>query len=176
MSPKVGVIVEGLSDFEILRKMEGLGLGRADLRPVEKEPPLYKVAAYAKAFKRRNKNKVIFLKDLNCKEYKEVMQRYREIEGVDETCIVVHEIEAWLLADEEALAKALRVKRVENFPNPEELHDPKRKLEELFKRHKGKEYKYGEIKDGTRIAQHLSINKVSQKCRSFEKFFRTLKE
>jgi exonuclease I len=172
MSLKVGVIVEGESDFEILRKIEGLELGRKDLRSVGKEPSPEKVRAYARILKSENKEKVILLKDLNCQEYEKAMQKYSGISEVNEVCIVIHEIEGWLLADEEALAKVLRVKKVESLANPEEIHDPKRKLIELFKRYKGREYK--ETMDGPRIAQHLRIEKA-KRCKSFENFLKALK-
>ena len=108
--------------------------------------------------------------DLNCKERESVIESYRVVRSA-EVCIVNHQIEAWLLADEEALARTLKIREMEEiFSNPEEYHDPKEKLEELFSRYK--ERKYGEKSDGPRIAQYLRIKKVEEKCESFRNFLR----
>ncbi len=82
-------------------------------------------------------------------------------------CMVVHAIESWLLADEEAISDYLGSK-VKELRDPENECKPEEVLEELFKR-TGKVYLKGGDAPGE-IARRLKLEKVVTKCPSFKNF------
>jgi len=88
----------------------------------------------------------------------------------------VHETEAWILADGVALANRLKNNRLKPRKNAEKLDDhnpPKKRLNELFRKHK--QYEYHEIKEGTPLFKRLNFEKVYDSCPNFKKFYDDLK-
>ena len=84
-------------------------------------------------------------------------------------CIIVHELESWLLADENAISKRLG-KNVRAVPNPESIHDAKEYLEELLEE-AGKKYSTKYLPKLKReIAKHVNVEKLREKCASFADF------
>jgi len=88
----------------------------------------------------------------------------------------VHEIEAWLLAEGDCLAKRLKDTNIKpdrnaetkNFDNP-----PHRRIEALFKsRHHDD---YHKINDGTLLFQCLQFQPVYDTCQYFREFYNELK-
>lgn len=90
----------------------------------------------------------------------------------NQCCLVVpvQEIEAWILADLDAVRAVIRT-----FPqrrpisSPELINDPKEHLESLSKAENGK-CLYNHAIHNEKVAQHLSIGTVRSKCPSFRPF------
>ncbi len=80
-------------------------------------------------------------------------------------CIVVHELESCLLADENAISQFLRHK-VKITHNPEDIHDAKEYLDEIFKK-AGKTY-FTKMAEG--IARLANADMIEKNNSSFKEF------
>jgi hypothetical protein len=84
--------------------------------------------------------------------------------------IPVHEIEAWLLADHDAITSALRLKkRVRKQANPEAIMNPKEKLRDLVHERSGGSLTYLNTVHNEKIADRVRIANI-RRCRSFGPF------
>lgn len=118
--------------------------------------------------------KVIILADAHCNpegEKKRLGEVYNllpdALRGCVQICIVVHELESWLLADEDALSRFLgRDVKVKAIANPEEIHDAKDYLDAIFKK-AGKTYLTRMAKE---IACSTNVDKIAKKSSSFADF------
>ena len=81
-----------------------------------------------------------------------------------EPLVIVQELEAWLLADEQALQNVVGIRML--FRSPEDFKDPKRELERLLSQ--GNKV-YTPALAG-RIADTIRIPILSKRCPSFVKF------
>jgi len=169
--------VEGPSDEkvveEICRKLQIL----PKVKKMRKEMNPRKVKAFVNFLLDQNCEKVIILQDSHCSDPAKIEGNLRKrlieeslrdkIDRAVEICMVVHAIESWLLADEEAIGDYLRSK-VRGIYNPENECKPDKVLNEIFKRYGLDYFKGGEAP--REIAKRLSLDKVIKKCPSFIKF------
>ena len=82
--------------------------------------------------------------------------------------IPIKEIEAWFLADHDAITAAFNLKKaIPRIPNPEAEPRAKEKLGALIYRHSNHKTTYINAVDNLRIAKHVSIAKVRERCPSF---------
>jgi energy-coupling factor transporter ATP-binding protein EcfA2 len=108
------------------------------------------------------------------------LRKHREIEsrvvrpsGCEQCCIVipVHEIEAWILADIDNVAK--HVSKYWNPPafegNPEGVEKPQKVLENMSRNSK-KMPRYSHTSDNEVVARHLDLARVRSRCPSFRPF------
>ncbi len=92
--------------------------------------------------------------------------------------VSVHEVEAWLLAEGECLAKRLkdstiqpdRNAEIQNFINP-----PHKRIDSLFKSHRHGDG-YHKINDGTPLFKCLQFGLVYDTCQYFREFYDELKD
>ena len=138
----IGIIAEDQSDvdvmYELTKKLvetklfsfkKYLGFGCGKLR--------HKCSAWAKNLLSRGCNHLIVLHDLdknNEKELDEELNNYVWDVGFKRYVILIpiHEIEAWLLADPEAIKMALNLSSIPNAPKqPESIRDPKERLRDI---------------------------------------------
>lgn len=172
-SHKIGVSVEGPSDEKVIKEL-------ANKLGVAIEVRVGPYRKYANLLL-GDCPKVIILKDLNCNgDPTKLEEEIRQNIGNNARLkinIVIHEIEAWLLADEEAIAYVLGVKKekVKKIQNPEEIHDPKEVLDNLFKKCKDYKYGYDENRHAKRIAENVKIKSLAR-CQSFKKFQESLQD
>ena len=82
-------------------------------------------------------------------------------------CIVVpvQELEAWILADLSSVSRVITSWAPKDVTSPELINDPKEHLEHLSKQHQ--KPKYIHAVHNQRIACHLDLKKVAEKCSSF---------
>ncbi len=83
--------------------------------------------------------------------------------------VVVHEVEAWILADEEILAQRLKVKKLSSWNQPENVNDmkpPAKVIDELFRTRLKK--RYDKYKDGVDLLQKVDWEKIYAKCPTFK--------
>lgn len=84
--------------------------------------------------------------------------------------VVVHEVEAWILADEQILAQRLKVKNLLSWNQPENVNDmkpPSQVLQELFRTRNPLKKSYNKYKDGVDLLQKVDWQKVYAKCPTF---------
>ena len=108
--------------------------------------------------------------------YKQALERVVHPSGIDAAscCITipVEEIEAWILADVESVTNVFPSWRPRSFEgNPEAVRDPKEALVGLSKKNNRKPI-YTPAAHNERIAAHLDLHRVRQRCPSFEKLAR----
>jgi hypothetical protein len=90
--------------------------------------------------------------------------------------VSVHEVEAWVLAEGEALSQRLQDPSIR--PDPQaELKDfqkpPKKRIDELFRR--TNKTRYRESLDGQPLFSKMSFQPVYDSCQCFRKFYDDLK-
>lgn len=160
----VGVIVEEPSAVAFVNKIaEKLGI-RIETRVARGRDRLKtKLEAYAGLLS--DCEKIIALVDSHCSNPLEVERDFGTVSNVN-VCVIVHAIESWLLADEDAISRSLRT-RIRTPPNPESFCKPEEELDKLFERH-GKRYIKGRA--AKEIAEFIELETVASKCPSFEKF------
>lgn len=111
--------------------------------------------------------KIIVLKDLNCMDYNEVRSEFEEFTSNNtKICIIIHELESWLLADPIALSNVLH-KQIGEISDPENIHDPKSRMRTIFEK-SGK--RYVPSRDLPEIAGYLNLDAVRRKCKSYLTF------
>lgn len=102
----------------------------------------------------RTKVKLALLPKIDLNKYKQVL------------AVPVQEIEAWLIADEAAIAKAIKTLTIKAVDQPENLNDPKEWLVRESRRDRSRPL-YDPPTFNEKIAKHLDIAKVERKCPSF---------
>ena len=83
--------------------------------------------------------------------------------------VVVHEVEAWILADEQILAQRFKATSLSAWKQPENVNDmkpPAKVLEELFRTRLKR--RYDKYKDGVDLLQKIDWQKVYAKCPAFK--------
>jgi len=104
--------------------------------------------------------------------YQEVVKRIIKKSGLmgktEIICIVipVQEIEAWILADIEAVTHIFKNWHPKPIANPESIESPKEYLEKLS-RDANNRPRYNHATHNEKVAQYLDLDKVLQKCPSF---------
>lgn len=175
----MGIIAEDYSDIEVVSELidklskrpfttkhfVGHGCGRITA----------KCRSWAVQLKERSCKLLILLHDLDVQEKAQLLRRLEDAlqpSPISEHVIVVpvREIEAWLLADEKAVERALGLEiPVGCVKSPELIRDPKRKLEEIVWRHSSKRRHYLNTTDNKRIASECEVEKL-KRCDSLLPF------
>ena len=113
--------------------------------------------------------------------YQEVVKRIIKKSGLtglekEMICIIipVQEIEAWILADIEAVTHIFKNWHPKPISNPEFIESPKEYIEKLSRDAK-KRPRYNHATHNEKVAQHLNLEKVSQKCPSFNSLVELVK-
>jgi hypothetical protein len=86
--------------------------------------------------------------------------------------IVVHEVEAWIIADEQAVAQRLKINNLAAWAQPETINDmnpPAKVLEQLFRTRSPLKKRYIKAKDGVDLLRKVDCQKVYDKCPTFKK-------
>lgn len=173
----IGFIVEGRSDEKVVEEICRKLQVQPKIKQMRKAINPRKAKAFADLLLDLSCEKVIILKDSHCSTPTKIEINLRDrlieeslrdkIDREVRICIVVHAIESWLLADEEAIGDYLRSK-VKGIHNPENECKPEDVLDEIFKKNNREYLKGGEAP--REIAKRLSLENVIKKCPSFIKF------
>lgn len=174
----LGVIAEDLSDVAVIKRLTAkviperefstkhfVGNGCGKLRR--------KCRAWVRDLSRRGCTHIVIVHDLDDADERELRPVLEEcIDGVPVrgslVLIPVREIEAWLLADAQAIKKVFNLQSEPVIPqNPELLPDPKRSLEDLVWRAGNK--RYVNSIHNERLAEESRLGLI-EKCRSFRAY------
>lgn len=172
---KIGVIAEEHNDVEVLEELTGkiinknnfsfkrfVGHGCGKFRR--------KCSLWAQNLLDRGCSHLVILHDLdnnNENQLRKILQE--QVSSIRfEGCIVlipVHEIEAWLLADTEAICTIFNIrKKIKLKTKPELIMRPKEELRDIVWRYGQKRYLH--TIHNRKIAQHISIDRLNA-CKSF---------
>ncbi len=86
--------------------------------------------------------------------------------------VCVHDIEAWFLAEGQALAKRLKYRSLSPCPHAESLNlvdPPKSRVNQLFRTHLHRSYH--ETSDGTPLFKDLSHTPIYETCRYYRELY-----
>jgi Domain of unknown function (DUF4276) len=178
-APYIGIIAEDTSDVKVIvelihkicprnygiRQFVGEGCGRI----------VGKCRAWAEQLKQRGCKYLLIVQDLDRKELEDLageLSRALNPSPISDYAIIipVKEMEAWLLADEEAIVNAINLrKKLKKISNPEAIIDPKRKLGEIIYTYSDKKVIYINTVHNERIAKKCSIDAL-KRCASFAAF------
>jgi len=125
-------------------------------------------------------DKFIVLKDLHTYQEDAINRRYGAVLKELDTylkkkarlVIVRHAIEAWFLADINALNRTFNCRIEREIPNPEGIKDPAKKLNEILEGYGKRYYKSEEI--GKKIMMEADLDKIAEKSSSFKRFLNYL--
>ena len=85
-------------------------------------------------------------------------------------CIPVKELEAWFLADIEAIKKAFNIRHFSKIKGlPENINKPKETLINMIYRQSGNKIPYTTMR-GKEIAVHLDLTRTATRAKSFKDF------
>ncbi len=132
-----------------------------------------KVTADLKAQQRLGCNRFVVCYDADGPDPAARHEQMRQIvrrSGVEPCCVVipVEEIEAWILADVQAVTKVFSGWSPQPKPidNPETIPNPKEYLIRLS-RGLNRKPRYDHVNDNPRVAEHLDLTRVTRLCPSF---------
>ncbi len=92
-----------------------------------------------------------------------------EPSGVQESCCIlipIEEIEAWIIADEEAISQTIPTFTPPAVSNPEGKNDPKEWIVRQSKRSRSRPL-YVPSVHNAHVAKYLDLDRVAEKCPSF---------
>jgi hypothetical protein len=176
---RLGVIAEGDSDVEVVtilaRKItrrpftvkSAIGQGCGQMQK--------KALAWAHHLHRQECSRLLLVCDLDDNVLAQLATRLRQaLEGcpIERRVVVipVREIEAWLLADHDAVSDAFKLhRRVKHQANPEGIRDPKQRLAEVLAERSGKRVQYLNSVHNKWIAEHARVDRL-RRCASFTGF------
>jgi hypothetical protein len=162
----VGVLARNIAQAEFeIRSAVGKGCGRMQK----------KALGWARELHRRGCTHLMLVCDLDENSRSDLAARLtKALEGfpIERRVVVipVRQIEAWLLADQDAVSDAFKLhRRVKHQANPEGIRDPKQRLGELLAERSGKRVQYLNSVHNPLIAQHARVDQL-RRCPSFTGF------
>ena len=180
MSIQIGVIAEDVSDVSVAKKLlqkratksfqvkHHIGHGCGTI--------VAKCGNWAKNLSDRGCSLLILLHDLDEKNLATLRANLHAaltVSPIKKIAVVipVREMEAWLLSDGAAIAKALNIsKEIPPVGEPERQPDAKKKLGELIYKTSEKKVTYVNTIHNEKIANEIALEAIRAKCPSFAAF------
>ena len=177
-NPRIGIIAEDEIDIECIKiftrrmlpnkqigfkKFVGHGCGKIKR----------KANAWARQFKRQMCNSIILIHDLDKNNKITLLENLRSAflpSPIERYIIVipVEEMEAWLLADANAIRKVFNIKKNIIIPSsPELISSPKEYLGSLVRKETEKTFLYIHTQHNDKLAKVIDVDEISRKCPSF---------
>jgi hypothetical protein len=180
MYEKIGFVVEGRSDDDVLKEI----LKKLTERRNTSLPFEVKVVKGGKIKNTRIlKNSIENLMVLGCQRIMVLMDSHCNPSDLrnkfgeyianigGELFVVEHAIESWLLADVSAISLLLRKRIRKRIPNLIERHKPEEILNDIFKEYARRDY--DEVRDAGRIAENADIDNM-ENYSNFKDFLQSL--
>ena len=107
-----------------------------------------------------------------------VMNKIVRPSGLDDECCIVipvQELEAWILADIECVSNVFTSWKPQPIDNPEAIPQPKEHLEKLS-RDSNHRPRYSHAVHNEKMAEHLNLDRVAEKCSAFRTLARFVKQ
>jgi Domain of unknown function (DUF4276) len=174
----VGIIAEDDSDIQVLSSLiDKIVQSHVPIKPAKGSGCgniVSKCHAWAQNLKERGCRYLLLVQDLDDGPLDTLMRRLTSaLRPSPITChiiiIPVREIEAWLLADHEAIHRAMKLnKALRQTPNPEAIPEPKEYLSDLIYRNSDRK-RYINTLDNRKIAAECQIENL-RRCPSFVPF------
>jgi hypothetical protein len=127
---------------------------------------------FVRLFSREGCNKFIICCDCDGSDPSDrsltILSKFRA-SGVDHPHLIlipVHELEAWILADNAAMKNVIKSWVSKEFSSPEKMPDPKGILVKMS-RGENRKPRYDPVNHNPKIAVYLDLDKVESKCPSF---------
>jgi len=177
MTKYLGVIAEDSSDVAVIEECvkkvwKGKGWRIRAFAENGGDTIERKCKVWSALLKRQGCRHLIIVRDLDRRDPGDVRRRLQDASTpnpISSRVIVipVQAIEAWLLADEDALRSVFNIReRLRAIPNPEGLLDPKTELKRLVYNRSGKRREYINTAHNGRIAAAAVLSKL-RRCASF---------
>lgn len=134
---------------------------------------LKKAPGFVELYARRDARHFVFCHDSDGNDPTEVRLKLEaSLDRVVQLCpsrfiaVPVQELEAWIIADEDAISRVIPSIRIKPQPNPERIPKPKEWLrKQSLAGHSKRHYK---SRHNPMVAHHLELERVRRKCRSFD--------
>jgi len=101
-----------------------------------------------------------------CQRVLQEIVKPSKVKGKSCILIPVQELEAWILADIEAVTKVFKGWKPKSIKNPESISSPKEYLEKLSRQANGRP-RYSHATHNEKVAPHLDQAVIHKKCPSF---------
>ena len=138
-----------------------------------KDKLLNKGSGQITLFRAKECVKFIICHDSDCDDprinFAKIHERIVKPADIPELCgilIPVHMIEAWILADIEAVSNVIKSWRPKPIPNPEKFPDPKGEIKRRSRADSGRPL-YSYETHNQQVAKYLDLDIVAKKCPSF---------
>ncbi|NTW45892.1 MAG: DUF4276 family protein [Candidatus Moranbacteria bacterium] len=185
--PRVGIIAEDRSDIECVRALifritNDNKIGVDGMAKNGCTMLVRKCGHWAVNLHEKGCNLLIVIHDSDGKDPRAIHNR---IELALHACpivkkiitIPVEEIEAWLLADPNAIKKGINLDKIPKINrNVEQISSPKEFLEDIIDKTSNREKIYINSKHNAMIARNIDIEKIKEKCPSFLPFLKFVQE
>lgn len=177
MAVTLGVIAEDNSDVEVIRKLVSrLSNKRIKIKKFTGQgcgKIIGKCRRWTESLRDMGCTRMILMHDLDLKNLKNLRAAIEEAlkpSPILKSIVVipVKEIEAWLLADHDAITKLFSLKTpISKIANPESESRAKEKLASLVYRHSARKTTYLNSVHNERLAEFISLETVGLRCPSF---------
>lgn len=186
MPTKVGIIVEGVSDFDCISTL----ISRTHKKYIRPEIAnarncgsiKSKSDKFASVLKTKGCTHLIVVHDADKDNPTEITNKIKakiKDSGFDDKhliCVPVEELEAWLLADTQNLNTYFAPKKpIQPIPNPERVSSPKEHLERLVEK-QGSQSTYFHTTDNAKLFETIDFTLVEKACPSFKHLYDFVKK
>ena len=174
---RIGMIIEDQSDLDVLNEIVRKLAGRRQYKIIRffgfgAGPIQRKCRAWAEILKQKGCTSLILVRDLDTNSLSSLRASLEAALNPSPIAtkivvIPIMEIEAWLLADHNAINTALGLKKqIKKISSPENIQKPKEKLRDLIYLKSEKKKRYVNTAHNIVIAKKLDINNL-RRCSSF---------
>jgi hypothetical protein len=184
MSNKIGIIAEDISDIKVIKllakKLSGKSISSNHHVGKGCGPLKNKTPGWCKSLNTKGCTKILVVhdRDRNCatnlrKSLEEILKCAPQANKV--VVIPEEELEAWLLSDTEAIARALKLRSpLDIVHHPETIDSPKEYIRDQVYKISNKKISYVNSVHNELIAKEINVDLITKKCPSFmlfENFF-----
>ena len=180
MAVRIGIIAEDLSDIEVLKilvkKVSKKTFSISHFVGKGCGPLARKTPGWCKNLWLKGCTHILLIHDLDRNDLSNLRSKleailYQAPQQFKAVVIPSEELEAWLLSDTAAIAKALNLQKgFKEIHHPETVPSPKEYIGEMVRKISNNQRTYVNTVHNRLIAQELDVDKIKNKCPSFSGF------